>query len=161
MTTITERLTTALADRYVIERELGAGGMATVYLAHDVRHDRKVALKVLRPELSAIVGAERFLAEIKTTANLQHLHILSLFDSSGDAGPGHPQAMTDDWFEVLHALLDADAKFLVIGAHAMAVHGVPRGTQDLDVWVEPSSENADKVWRALAGFGAPLHSIGV
>jgi serine/threonine-protein kinase len=75
------RLTSALADRYVIERELGAGGMATVYLAHDVRHDRKVALKVLRPELSAILGAERFLHEIKTTANLQHPHILSLFDS--------------------------------------------------------------------------------
>ena len=67
-----ERLSAALADRYVIERELGAGGMATVYLAHDVRHDRKVALKVLRPELSAILGGERFLHEIKTTANLQH-----------------------------------------------------------------------------------------
>ncbi len=65
-------LSSALADRYRIERELGQGGMATVYLAHDVRHDRKVALKVLRPELSAILGAERFLAEIKTTANLQH-----------------------------------------------------------------------------------------
>jgi len=76
-----ERLTASLADRYGIERELGAGGMATVYLAHDVRHDRKVALKVLRPELSAILGGERFLAEIKTTANLQHPHILSLFDS--------------------------------------------------------------------------------
>jgi len=75
------RLTTALADRYVIERELGAGGMATVYLAHDVRHDRKVAVKVLRPELSAILGGERFVAEIRTTANLQHPHILSLFDS--------------------------------------------------------------------------------
>ncbi len=75
------RLGAALADRYVVERELGAGGMATVYLAHDVRHDRRVALKVLRPELSAILGAERFLAEIKTTANLQHPHILSLFDS--------------------------------------------------------------------------------
>jgi len=75
------RLTTALADRYRIERELGAGGMATVYLAHDVRHDRKVALKVLRPELSAILGAGRFLAEIRTTANLQHPHILSLHDS--------------------------------------------------------------------------------
>jgi len=75
------RLAAALADRYTIEREIGAGGMATVYLAHDVRHDRKVALKVLRPELSAILGAERFLAEIKTTANLQHPHILSLFDS--------------------------------------------------------------------------------
>jgi serine/threonine-protein kinase len=60
-----ERLTAAIAGRYTIERELGAGGMATVYLAHDVRHDRKVALKVLRPELSAILGAERFLTEIK------------------------------------------------------------------------------------------------
>ncbi|TFG43979.1 MAG: serine/threonine protein kinase, partial [Gemmatimonadales bacterium] len=80
------RLTTALADRYRIERELGQGGMATVYLAHDVRHDRKVALKVLRPELSAILGAERFLAEIKTTANLQHPHILSLFDSGEAEG---------------------------------------------------------------------------
>ncbi|MFI5279386.1 MAG: protein kinase [Gemmatimonadales bacterium] len=76
-----EGLSAALMDRYRIERELGAGGMATVYLAHDVRHDRKVALKVLRPELAAILGGERFLAEIKTTANLQHPHILSLFDS--------------------------------------------------------------------------------
>jgi eukaryotic-like serine/threonine-protein kinase len=74
-------LSAALADRYRLEREVGQGGMATVYLAHDVRHDRKVALKVLRPELSAILGAQRFLAEIKTTANLQHPHILSLFDS--------------------------------------------------------------------------------
>jgi len=79
-------LSAALMDRYRIERELGQGGMATVYLAHDVRHDRKVALKVLRPELSAILGAERFLAEIKTTANLQHPHILSLFDSGEAAG---------------------------------------------------------------------------
>ncbi|MGA2382628.1 MAG: protein kinase [Gemmatimonadales bacterium] len=75
------RLSAALADRYRIERELGAGGMATVYLAQDVRHDRKVAVKVLRPELASILGGERFLAEIKTTANLQHPHILSLFDS--------------------------------------------------------------------------------
>jgi serine/threonine-protein kinase len=75
------RLTAALADRYRIERELGAGGMAMVYLAHDVRHERPVALKVLRPELAAIVGAERFLAEIKTTAHLQHPHILGLIDS--------------------------------------------------------------------------------
>ena len=71
----------SLADRYRLERELGAGGMATVYLAHDLKHDRKVAVKVLRPELAAVIGAERFLAEIKTTANLQHPHILSLFDS--------------------------------------------------------------------------------
>jgi Tol biopolymer transport system component len=81
MTDSVQRLSAALADRYVVERELGAGGMARVYLAHDVRHDRKVALKVLRPELSAILGGERFLHEIKTTANLQHPHILSLFDS--------------------------------------------------------------------------------
>ena len=75
------RLVAALADRYRIERELGAGGMATVYLAKDLRHDRNVALKVLRPELAAVIGAERFLAEIKTTAALQHPHILPLFDS--------------------------------------------------------------------------------
>jgi len=81
MVEIPSRLSSTLADRYLIERELGQGGMATVYLAHDRRHDRRVALKVLRPELSAILGADRFLAEIKTTANLQHPHILSLFDS--------------------------------------------------------------------------------
>ena len=69
------------ADRYRLERELGEGGMATVYLAQDLKHDRKVAVKVLRPELAAVIGAERFLSEIKTTANLQHPHILPLFDS--------------------------------------------------------------------------------
>jgi eukaryotic-like serine/threonine-protein kinase len=78
---VPERLATALSDRYRIERELGQGGMATVYLAHDVRHDRKVAIKVLRPELAAVIGAERFLREIKTIANLQHPHILGLIDS--------------------------------------------------------------------------------
>jgi serine/threonine-protein kinase len=81
MSAALDRLAAALADRYRIERELGAGGMATVYLAQDIRHDRKVAIKVLRPELAAVIGAERFLAEIKTTANLQHPHILPLFDS--------------------------------------------------------------------------------
>ncbi|MCU0620952.1 MAG: protein kinase [Gemmatimonadales bacterium] len=79
------RLTQALADRYRLERELGQGGMATVYLAEDLRHDRRVAMKVLRPELAAVIGAERFLAEIKVTANLQHPHILPLHDS-GEAG---------------------------------------------------------------------------
>ncbi|HEU5050946.1 MAG TPA: protein kinase [Gemmatimonadales bacterium] len=76
-----ERLAAALADRYRIERELGQGGMATVYLAQDLRHGRRVAIKVLRPELAAVIGAERFLTEIRTTANLQHPHILPLFDS--------------------------------------------------------------------------------
>ena len=75
------RLAAALADRYRIERELGQGGMATVYLAHDLKHDRQVAIKVLRAELGAVLGAERFLAEIKVTANLQHPNLLPLFDS--------------------------------------------------------------------------------
>jgi serine/threonine-protein kinase len=81
MSDIPSRLNAALADRYRIDRHLGEGGMATVYLAHDVRHDRKVAIKVLRPELAAVIGADRFLTEIRTTANLQHPHILPLFDS--------------------------------------------------------------------------------
>ena len=76
-----QRLGVALAGRYRIERELGAGGMATVYLAHDVKHDRKVALKILRPDIAATLGHERFLREITTTANLRHPHILPLFDS--------------------------------------------------------------------------------
>lgn len=75
------RLSAALADRYRIERELGAGGMATVYLAHDLRHDRDVAIKVLHPDLGAALGSERFLSEIRTTARLQHPHILPLLDS--------------------------------------------------------------------------------
>jgi serine/threonine-protein kinase len=79
------RLAAALADRYRLERELGQGGMATVYLAEDLKHDRKVAVKVLRPELAAVLGAERFVQEIKTTAALSHPHILPLFDS-GEAG---------------------------------------------------------------------------
>jgi serine/threonine-protein kinase len=80
-------LNAALEGRYRIERKLGEGGMATVYLAEDLRHDRKVAVKFLKPELAAVVGADRFLSEIKTTANLQHPHILPLFDS-GEAD-GH------------------------------------------------------------------------
>ncbi len=80
----TPHLTTALSDRYVIEREIGSGGMAVVYLAHDRKLEREVALKVLRPELGAVLGAERFLTEIKISARLDHPHILTLIDS-GDA----------------------------------------------------------------------------
>src|SRR5689334_10034453 len=79
--TAPERLTAALADRYRVDRELGQGGMATVYLAEDLKHRRKVAIKVLRPELAAVIGAERFLREIHTVATLQHPHILGLIDS--------------------------------------------------------------------------------
>ncbi len=84
--TPSDRLARALADRYRIERELGQGGMATVYLAADLKHDRKVAIKVLKPELAAVLGAERFVQEIKTTAALSHPHILPLFDSGEAVG---------------------------------------------------------------------------
>jgi serine/threonine-protein kinase PknK len=80
------RLATALSSRYRLDRELGAGGMATVYLAEDLRHQRKVAIKVLRPELSAALGGERFLREITTTANLRHPNILPLYDSGEQEG---------------------------------------------------------------------------
>jgi len=83
---VTRALNGVLAERYRVERELGTGGMATVYLAEDVRHHRKVALKVLHPELSAVLGPERFLKEIELTASLQHPHILPLFDSGEAAG---------------------------------------------------------------------------
>ncbi|HET7187111.1 MAG TPA: protein kinase [Gemmatimonadaceae bacterium] len=82
----TARLATALAGRYAIDREIARGGMATVYLARDLRHDRRVAIKVLREEIAAVVGAERFLAEIHVTASLQHPHILPLFDSGNADG---------------------------------------------------------------------------
>src|SRR5688572_3797413 len=75
------RLGTALQNQYKIDREIGRGGMAVVYLARDVRHNRNVALKVLNPELGAVLGVERFLAEIQVTANLQHPNLLPLFDS--------------------------------------------------------------------------------
>src|SRR5687768_18367830 len=78
------KLSQALAGRYQIEREVGRGGMATVYLARDLRHDRLVALKVLSPELGAVLGTDRFLAEIRVTANLQHPNLLPLFDSGED-----------------------------------------------------------------------------
>ncbi len=89
MTSAPERLSASLADRYRIERELGAGGMATVYLAEDLKHHRKVAIKVLRPELAAVIGAERFLREIQTIANLQHPHILGLIDSGEVQGTAY------------------------------------------------------------------------
>ena len=81
MTDVLDRLKSALFDRYTIERELGRGGMAVVYLARDLKHERLVAVKVLRPELAAAVGADRFQQEIKIAANLNHPHILPLLDS--------------------------------------------------------------------------------
>ncbi|MBI2537439.1 MAG: serine/threonine protein kinase, partial [Gemmatimonadetes bacterium] len=80
------RLASALADRYTIARELGRGGMATVYLAEDLKHHRKVAIKVLRPELAGAIGPDRFLREIHIVARLTHPHILPLHDSGEAAG---------------------------------------------------------------------------
>src|SRR5512140_3839897 len=85
MSAVLDRLTAALEGRYRLDRELGAGGMATVYLAHDLKHERDVAIKVLHPDLGAALGGDRFLTEIRTTARLQHPHILPLLDS-GEAG---------------------------------------------------------------------------
>ena len=85
-TDVLMRLASALADRYRLERELGAGGMATVYLAHDLKHERDVAIKVLHPDLGAALGGERFLSEIRTTARLQHPHILPPLDSGAADG---------------------------------------------------------------------------
>jgi eukaryotic-like serine/threonine-protein kinase len=79
-------LVDALRDRYAIERELGRGGMAMVYLARDLKHDRLVAVKVLRPDLAAVLGGDRFLREIRLTAQLQHPHVLPLLDSGEAAG---------------------------------------------------------------------------
>jgi serine/threonine-protein kinase len=105
-----DRLTSALADRYRIERQLGQGGMATVYLGEDLKHDRLVAIKVLRPELAAVLGAERFVQEIKTTAALQHPHILPLFDS-GTADSFLYYVMPYVEGETLRTRLDREKQF--------------------------------------------------
>src|SRR5206468_5976637 len=86
MPEVQERLAAALAGRYTLERQLGRGGMATVFLAHDLRHDRPVALKVLHPDLAHALGPERFHREIKFAARRQHPHILTLHDSGDAAG---------------------------------------------------------------------------
>jgi tRNA A-37 threonylcarbamoyl transferase component Bud32 len=104
-----DQLARSLADRYRIERELGAGGMATVYLAEDLKHKRRVALKVLKPELAAVLGAERFVQEITTTAALQHPHILPLFDS-GEADGFLYYVMPFIDGETLRAKLDRETQ---------------------------------------------------
>ncbi len=108
----TERLNAALAGRYKIEKQLGQGGMATVYLAKDIKHDRMVAVKVLKPELAAVLGAERFVVEIKTTAALQHPHILPLFDS-GTADGFLYYVMPYIEGETLRGKLDRETQFSV------------------------------------------------
>src|SRR5687767_16010942 len=113
------RLSTALEGRYNIDREIGAGGMATVYLARDVRHKRNVALKVLNPELGAVLGTERFLAEIQVTANLQHPNLLPLFDS-GEVNGLLFYVMPYIEGESLRARLDREKQLPVDEAHRNA-----------------------------------------
>ena len=119
MSTVLERLTMALADRYRLDRELGAGGMATVYLAHDLRHDRDVAIKVLHPDLGAALGGDRFLSEIRTTARLQHPHILPLLDS-GEANGLLYYVMPLVTGETLRARLDREKQLPINDAVRIA-----------------------------------------
>jgi serine/threonine protein kinase/tetratricopeptide (TPR) repeat protein len=119
MSDVPSRLESALAGRYSVLRELGEGGMATVYLAEDVRHHRNVALKVLKPELAAAVGAARFLSEIRVTANLQHPHILPLFDS-GEADAFLFYTMPYVEGETLRSRMDREGPFEVDAAVRIA-----------------------------------------
>src|SRR5688500_15883704 len=114
------QLSAHLAGRYTIDREIGEGGMATVYLARDLRHDRRVALKVLKPELAAVLGVERFLSEIRVTANLQHPNLLPLFDS-GEANGLLFYVMPFVEGESLRARLDREKQLPVEEATRIAV----------------------------------------
>jgi len=157
---VIERLTVALADRYRIERELGQGGMATVYLAQDLKHDRRVAIKVLKPELAAVVGGERFLAEIRTTANLRHPHILPLFDS-GDAGGFLWYAMPYVEGETLREKLDREKQLPVDEAVATArkVAGALQAAHDAGVIhrdIKPANILLEKGEPVVADFGIAL-----
>ena len=136
MSDVVARLNAALEGRYAIERQLGEGGMATVYLADDLKHERKVALKVLKPELAAVVGAERFLAEIKTTANLQHPHILPLFDS-GEADSFLFYVMPYVEGETLQGRIDREKQLPVDEAVRIATAAIDIRTTPPPIWKLP------------------------
>ena len=123
MSDIPERLAAALSDRYILERQVGAGGMATVYLARDLRHKRQVALKVVRPELGGREGVERFLREIELAARLQHPHILPVFDSGVFDDGGNPVpyfVMPYVEGETLRQLLQREGRLPVEAASRLA-----------------------------------------
>ena len=160
MTDPVSRLNAALEGRYRIEREIGEGGMATVYLAKDLKHNRNVALKVLKPELAAVVGAERFLAEIETTANLQHPHILPLFDS-GEADGFLFYVMPHVEGESLRERIDRDKQLPVeeavqittAVAHALQ-HAHDRGVIHRDI--KPANILMQDGQPVVADFGIAL-----
>ncbi len=160
MTDPVARLNAALEGRYKIERQLGEGGMATVYLAKDLKHNRNVALKVLKPELAAVVGAERFLAEIETTANLQHPHILPLFDS-GQADSFLFYVMPYVEGESLRDRLDRDHQLPVEEAVAIAtkVAGALQAAHEKSVIhrdIKPANILLSKGEPLVADFGIAL-----
>jgi len=155
-----DRLTAALVGRYAILRPLGEGGMATVYLAEDVKHDRRVALKVLKPELAAVVGAHRFLTEIRTTANLNHPHILPLHDS-GEADSFLFYVMPYVTGESLRDRLDRDRQLPVDEAVRLAValagaleHAHKRGVIHRDI--KPANILLQDGQPLMADFGIAL-----
>ncbi len=124
-------LQSALADRYLFERELGRGGMATVFLARDLRHDRQVAIKVLRPDLAAAVGTDRFLAEIRITARLQHPHIVPLFDSGAVPIDPHTPDSRDLLYYVM-PLLEGESLHERLGREgALGIDDALRITRDV------------------------------
>jgi serine/threonine-protein kinase len=148
MTFFTSRLAEALAGRYDIEREIGAGGMATAFLATDTRHGRRVAIKVLRPVLSIAFGAARFLAEIRTTANLLHPHILPLRDSGEVNGTifcvipyVEGPTLCDRIARAAHLPVDEAVRIAVEVADALQ-HAHPKG-----VWSTATSSRRTSSWR--------------
>jgi eukaryotic-like serine/threonine-protein kinase len=160
MSDLLPRLSAALEGRYAIEGQLGQGGMATVYLADDLKHERKVALKVLKPELAAVIGADRFLSEIKTTANLQHPHILPLFDS-GEADGFLFYVMPYVDGETLRQKLDRERQLGVDEAVGItrAVASALQYAHDLDVIhrdIKPANILIHAGQAVVADFGIAL-----
>jgi eukaryotic-like serine/threonine-protein kinase len=151
MTDTLARITTALEGRYRVSRELGAGGMATVYRAHDIKHERDVAIKVLPPDLGAALGGERFLSEIRTTARLQHPHILPLFDS-GEADGLLYYVMPLVTGETLRARLERDRQRPVADAVLIArrVRHFNRGGSTIGRAHRAIADLASASWRAAA-----------
>ena len=140
-------LSETLAGHYRIERELGSGGMATVYLAHDLRHDRLVALKVVKPEIVASVGADRFITEIRTTAHRKHPHILPLFDS-GSAGEALFYVMPYIDGESLRAQLRREGQLPVTDTLATLLRRQAGGAQRRRNLVQRATQDQGDIWVA-------------
>jgi len=158
--TTADRLASALSDRYRLDRELGAGGMATVYLAHDVKHDRDVAIKVLHPDLGAALGGERFLSEIRTTARLQHPHILPLLDS-GEADGLLYYVMPLVTGETLRARLDREKQLpiedaLLIAREVADALGYAHGLGVIHRDIKPENILLQNGHALVADFGIAL-----